>query len=128
MNRYGDAVPDEDYPRGSRGPRKGFKRWLRDYLSRKIDQDEQERYTLTKAEPDIQYRSKFQHGSFEGWHMRLHRSVDGHIVEAWRNVDRPYTSSGAQSSDINHMLFTIRTGEDMGKSMSDIFVQLALRT
>jgi hypothetical protein len=119
MSSYESAIPSTI---GSRGPKKSLKRRLRDYLSRKIDQEEiikDKLYPIAEASSP----STFNH-SYQGWMIKLHKANGGHVVEAWRTDDSgPYNSSR-----IDRELFMVRDDEDMGKTLNDILIQLMLRS
>lgn len=118
-NSYYVEAKDEGSPIMARPKRKTFKQWLRSYINGEDN--------FSQAEPTIsveQTTAKFTR-SFEGWNIRLHRAVDGHIVEAWKNdYDRPMQTGNYRAP---HELFIIKDDEDMGKILNDILVQLMLR-
>lgn len=124
MSSYGilSAEPSYNEPRR----RKSFKERLRDYLTRSINKkDAIATYRLTREGEKSIGDYKFNN-SFEGWHIRLHKAHEGHVVEAWRSVDVPYNSNIGKT-DHHHILFLVNSSEDMGERLNQILVELALR-
>lgn len=124
MSNYGilSAEPSEE-----RHERRSFKVWLRDSLTRSINKSNSRKsrklYPTTIGSQAGEY--KFNN-SFEGWNIRLHKAHEGHVVEAWRNVDVSYNSNIGKT-DHQHLLFLVNSSEDMGERLNQIMVELALR-
>lgn len=124
MSNYGIGLAE---PTSERHERKTFKVWLRDYLTRSINRKNGKRKLNPGIISDANGNSvyKFNH-SFEGWNIRLHKAHDGHVVEAWRNVEVAYNSNIGKT-DHQHILFLVNSSEDMGERLNHIMVELALR-
>ena len=105
--------------------RRSFKVWLRDRLSRSINKNMPQVSIAKESSSNYPMDNKFNK-NFDGWSIRLHKAVGGHIVEAWKNEsDR----MGAVSSNYKqpHELFMVREDEDIGAAINDILIQLMLR-
>ena len=106
--------------------RRSFKVWLRDRLSMSINKDMPSTLSISKeSSSNYPMENKFNK-SFDGWSIRLHKAVGGHIVEAWKNEgDRMNAVSSSYRQP--HELFMVRDDEDLGASINDILIQLMLR-
>lgn len=114
---------------GSAGPRrKCWKVRLRNYLNKRIEKDiEKEENRNVDKIATIGYH-EFHHTfakSFEGWNIRLHKAVNGHIVEAWKSNDDRAVPNNYRPI---HEMFMVRDDEDMGEALNSILVQLMLRS
>ena len=113
---------NENYFESSK-KRRSFKVWLRDYLNKRINRKERGIISAVAEPTSYAGQQKFNK-DFDGWTIRLHRAVDGHIVEAWKSYGdgpRPHNFRP------EHELFMVRGNEDMSEALNSILVQLMLR-
>jgi hypothetical protein len=104
----------------NRRPRRTFRQVLRDFLNKDL------RVERSTAVATVNVHMDPFSKSFEGWTIRLHRANNGHIVEAWKNDDKPQPHSSYNRPE--HELFMVRDDENMSERLNDILVQLALRS
>lgn len=122
MSNYGYSAGIEAAPEYRK--RRSFKVWLRDRLSMSINKDVPMLSISTEARSSYPMENKFNK-SFDGWSIRLHRAVGGHIVEAWKNKDD--VSAVPHNYKPQHELFMVKDEEDMSVALNDILIQLMLR-
>lgn len=61
---------------------------------------------------------------FSGWHIRIHKATNGHIVEAWRSNDGSYQTN---RRDREHEMFLVSNEEDVLQELPHILTNLMLR-
>lgn len=122
---YIDKLPSASSLGDLRQKRRPFKVWLRDRLNRSINKKTSDiEVGISSAESNSYPHKHVFNKNFDGWTIRLHKAVGGHIIEAWKNEsDRAIPQNYRQP----HELFMVRDDEDLGSSINDVLIQLMLR-
>ena len=63
---------------------------------------------------------------FAGWHIRIHKATNGHIVEAWRNNEHAYHQTGSRR-ERDHEMFLVTNEEDLLQELPHILTNIMIR-
>lgn len=62
---------------------------------------------------------------FAGWHIRIHKATNGHIVEAWRNNESSYPTNGRRERE--HEMFLVSNNDDLLQELPNILTNIMLK-
>ena len=120
MSNYGVSTVNEAMKESNRNKpslRQRIGRWL---LKEKQREDLDQLHPVAVSSSDSAFSK-----DFAGWHIRIHKATNGHIVEAWRNNDHSYQTNGRR--DREHEMFLVTNEEDVLQELPQILTNIMIR-